>query len=218
MRCFGSDLSVKVFCGEVVHTICRRCYTAAGQVCPLCKYMFGGICETNPPSNAFFLGTTLPSKAKETPKKSKTQATQIATREAKVEGTPKKEKKFKHRLKFKYDRMKGYSVKTLLEDGYKVVVWDATKAYNPAVEEYCVALDYLATTYTHLQDIQSNPCTEDMPWDSAPAPADEKGVCRLCKRRHESYSAAHCQLLLPVAGVDNCHELFCNTCLFPVEL
>jgi len=48
----------------------------------------------------------------------------MATRKAKVEGTPKKEKKFK------YNCTKGYPTKTPLEDGYKVVVWNATKAYN----------------------------------------------------------------------------------------
>ena len=159
---------------------------------------------------------TQPSKTEETPKKGKNQTLQMATGEAKVEGTPKKEKKEK---KFKYNREKGYPVKTPLEDSYKVVIWYTMKAYNPTLEADCLELDYLAATYTHLQNIHSNqPCAEDMPWDSAPAPADEKGVCRLCKRRHESYSAAHCQLLLPVAGVDNCHELFCNACLFPVEL
>ena len=102
--------------------------------------MFGGICKTNPPSNASFLGMTPPSKAEETPKKDKTQATQMATREAKAESTPKKKKKFK------YDRAKSYSAKTPLEDDYKIVVWDATKAYNPALEKDCVALDYLAAT------------------------------------------------------------------------
>ena len=81
----------------------------------------------------------------------------MATGEAKVEGTPKKKKKFK------YDHTKGYPVKTPLEDSYKVVIWDATKAYNPALEEHCVELDYLATTYARFQDIQSNPCTKDMP-------------------------------------------------------
>jgi len=186
MKCFGSDLPVKVFCGEAAHTVCKRCYTAAEQVCPLCKYMFGGICETNPPSNAFFLGTTPPSKAEKTPKKGKTQATQMTTGKAKVEGTPKKEKKFK------YNHTKGYSAKTPLEDGYKVVIWDTIKAYNPAVEEDHVALDYLATTYACFQDIQSNPRAEDMPWDSTPAPADEKGVCRLCQRGHKSYGPTHC--------------------------
>ena len=108
----------------------------------------------------------------------------MATRE--VEGTPKREKKFK------YNHMKGYPVKTPMEDGYKVVIWDATQAYNPALEEDCVALDYLATTYACFQDIQSNPRAEDMPWDSAPTPDDEKGVCRLCQCRHESYGSAHC--------------------------
>ena len=174
--------------------------------------MFGGICATNPPSNATFSGTTQPSKAEKTPKKAKGQTLQMATREAKVEGTPKKEKKFK------YDRARGYSAKTPLEDSYKVVVRDATKAYNLALEAHHVELDYLAATYTCLQDIQSNSCTEDMPWDSTPAPANKKGVCRLCKRRHKSYGPTHSQVLLPMASVDEHHELFCNTCLFPVEL
>ena len=57
---------------------------------------------------------TPPSKAEETPKKDKTQAAQMATREA--EGTPKRKKKFK------YNRAKSYSAKTPMEDGYKVVV------------------------------------------------------------------------------------------------
>ena len=209
MRCFGSDLPVKVFCGLAAHTVCRWCYTAAERVCPLCTYMFGGICKTNPPSNASFLGTTPPSK--KTPKKDKTQAVRMAIRKVKVEGTPKKEKKFK------YDRVKGYPAKTPLKDSYKVVIWDATKAYNPALEKDCVALNYLATTYVCFWDIQSNPSTEDMPWDSAPAPADEKGVCRLCQRGHESYSPTHCRVLLPVASVDNCHELFCHACLFLLQ-
>ena len=82
MRCFGSDLPVKVFCGLAAHTVCRRCYTAAERVCSLCKYLFGGICETNPPSNAFFKGTTPPPKTEKTPKKDKTQAVQMATGEA----------------------------------------------------------------------------------------------------------------------------------------
>ena len=74
MRCFESDLPVKVFCGLVAHTVCRRCYTAAERVCSLCKYLFGGICETNLPSNTFFKGTTLLPKTEETPKKNKTEA------------------------------------------------------------------------------------------------------------------------------------------------
>ena len=114
MRCFGSDLPVKVFCGLVAHTVCEQCYTAAERVCPLCKYLFGGICETNPPSNASFEGTAPPPKSEETPKKDKGQAARMATREA--EGAPKGEKKFK------YDRAKGYPAKTPMEDGYKVVV------------------------------------------------------------------------------------------------
>jgi len=108
-------------------------------------------------------------------------------------------------------------VKTPLEDGYKVVIWDVTKAYNPALEEHCVELDYLAATYTCFQDIQSNSHTENMPWNSAPAPANEKGVCRLCQWGHESYSPAHCQVLLPMAGVDDCHKLFCHACLFSLQ-
>ena len=127
---------------------------------------------------------TPPSKAEETPKKDKTQAARIATGEA--EGTSKRKKKFK------YDRAKSYPAKTPMEDGYKVVVWDAAQAYNPALEEDCVALDYLATTYACFQDIQSNPRTEGMPWNSAPNPDDEKGVCRLCHHEHESYGSAHC--------------------------
>ena len=65
----------------------------------------------------------------------------MAAREAKAEVTPKKKKKFR------YDHMKGYSVKTPLEDSYRVVTWNATQAYNPAVEEDYVVLNYLATTY-----------------------------------------------------------------------
>ena len=103
-----------------------------------------------------------------------------------MEGTPKKEKKFK------YDQERGHPVKTPLEDSYKVVVWDTIKAYKPALEADHLELDYLAATYACLQDIQSNPHAEDMPWDSTPAPADEKGVCELCKHRHNSYSPAHC--------------------------
>ena len=173
--------------------------------------MFGGICETNPPSNTSFLGTTPPSKAEKTPKKNKTQAARMATGEAKVEGTPKREKKFK------YDCAKVYSVKTPLEDSYKVVVWDTTKAYNPALEEDCVALDYLAATYACFQDIWSNPRAEDMPRDSAPTPDDEKGVCRLCQRGHKSYGPTHCPVLLFMAGVNDCRELFCHGCLFSLQ-
>ena len=55
-------------------------------------------------------------KAEETPKKAKSQTLRMATREVKVEGTPKKEKKFK------YDHARGYSAKTPLENGYKVIV------------------------------------------------------------------------------------------------
>ena len=114
MRCFGSDLPVKVFCGLAEHTVCRQCYTAAEQVCPLCKYLFGGICKTNPPSNSSFKGTTPSSKTEETPKKDKTQTAQKAVRKA--ESTPKRDKKVK------YDCAKGYPTKTPMEDGYKVVV------------------------------------------------------------------------------------------------
>ena len=67
-----------------------------------------------PPFNASFSGTTHPSKAEKTPKKHQT--TQMASGEAKVEGTPKKKKKFK------YDHAKSYPMKTPLEDSYKVVV------------------------------------------------------------------------------------------------
>ena len=88
---------------------------------------------------------TPPSKAEETPKKDKTQAVRIATREA--EGTPKRKKKFK------YNCAKSYPAKTPLEDGHKVVVWDVAKAYNPVLEEDHVLLDYLATTYTRFWDI-----------------------------------------------------------------
>ena len=98
-----------------------------------------------------------------------------------------------------------------------MVVWDTTKTYNPALEKDCVVLNYLATTYARFRDIQSNPHTEDMPWDSAPAPDDEKGVCRLCHRGHKSYSSAHCQVLLFVAGVDDHHKLFCHACLFSLQ-
>ena len=119
--------------------------------------MFGGICTTNPPSNASFSGTTQLSKTEKTPKKSKHQTARMATREVKAEGTPKKEKKFK------YDHARGYPTKTPLENSYKVVIWDAMKAYNPALEADHVELDYLAATYAHLQDIQSNPRTENMP-------------------------------------------------------
>ena len=99
-----------------MHTVCGHCYTAAGWVCPLCKYLFGGICETNPPSNASFKGTTPSSKTEETPKKDKTQTARKAVGE--VEGTSKRNKKVK------YNRAKGYPTKTPMEDGYKVVVWN----------------------------------------------------------------------------------------------
>ena len=79
-----------------------------------------------------------------------------------------------------------------------------------------MALDYLAATYACYRDLWSNPRAEDMPWDSAPDSDDEKGVCRLCCRGPESYGSAHCQVLLPVAGVDTRRELFCNACLFPL--
>ena len=75
----------------------------------------------------------------------------MATGEA--EGAPKRKKKFK------YDWVKGYSAKTPMEDGYKVVVQDPAQAYNPALEDDCVALDYLAATYACFQDIQFNPRT-----------------------------------------------------------
>ena len=133
----------------------------------------------------------------------------MATGEA--EGAPKREKKFK------YDRAKSYSAKTPMEDGYKVVVWDPAQAYNPALEEDHVALDYLAATYARYWDIRSNPHAENMPWNSAPDPDDEKGVCRLCCHRHESYGSAHCQVLLPVASVDARRKLFCHTCLFLLQ-
>ena len=155
MRCFGSDLPVKVFCGLAAHTVCGRCYTAAERVCPLCKYLFGGICETNPPSNASFKGTTPSSKTEEAPKKDKMQTAQKAVGEA--EGTPKRDKKVK------YNCAKGYPAKTPMEDGYKVVVWDPAQAYNPALEEDRVALDYLAATYARYRDLRSNPCAENMP-------------------------------------------------------
>ena len=45
--------------------------------------------------------------------------------EVKVEDTPKKEKKFK------YNRDRCHPVKVLLENGYKMVVWDDEKAYDP---------------------------------------------------------------------------------------
>ena len=78
-----------------------------------------------------------------------------AVREA--EGTLKREKKVK------YNRAKGYPAKTPIKDGYKVVVWDPAQAYNPALEEDHVALDYLAATYACYRDIWSNLCAEDMP-------------------------------------------------------
>ena len=112
--------------------------------------------------------------------------------------------------------MKGYPAKTPMEDGYKVVVWDPAQAYNPALEEDRVALDYLAATYARYRDLRSNPRAEDMPWDSAPNSDDEKGVCRLCRRGPKSYGSAHCRVLLPVASVDARRELFCNACLFPL--
>ena len=61
-----------------------------------------------------------------------------------MESTPKKEKKFK------YDWEKGYSTKTPLENDYKVVIWDAEKAYDPKVKADHLELDYLAVTYAHL--------------------------------------------------------------------
>ena len=126
-------------------------------------------------------------KAEKTPKKSKPQTMRMATREAKVEGTPKKKKKFK------YNCTRSYLTKTPLEDGYKVVIWNTTRAYNPALEEHCVELDYLAaTSYACFWDIQSNPCAENMPWDSAPGPANKKIVCRLCQHGHEFYGPTHC--------------------------
>ena len=79
-------------------------------------------------------------------------------------------------------------------------------------------LNHLATAYAHFWDIQFNLHAEKMPWDWAPALADKKGVYRLCMHGHKSYGAAHCWVLLFVAGVDNHCELFCNTCLFSVEL
>ena len=132
----------------------------------------------------------------------------MATREA--EGAPKREKKFK------YDRAKSYPAKTPMEDSYKVVIWEAAQAYNPALEEDHVALDYLAATYARYRDLWSNPHAEDMPWDSAPDSDNEKGVCRLCCRGPESYGSAHCRVPLPVASVNAYHELFCNACLFPL--
>ena len=131
MRCFGSDLPVKVFCGLVAHTVCRCCYTVAGRVCPLCKYLLSGICKTNPPSNTSFEGTAPPPKSEETPKKDKGQAARMATREA--EGASKREKKFK------YDRAKGYPTKTPLEDGYKVSLY-FSHTWNPP-KIYCNNMD-----------------------------------------------------------------------------
>lgn len=90
---------------------------------------------------------------------------------------------------------------------------------DPSVEDELESLHSMTVSYARYLDIRANPNAGKMPWDSAPAPlADPGAICSFCVRGPEKYTDACQRVILPVSGCEGRREVFCQECLFPMQL